>query len=166
MLIISICVTMLIMVFLTRVLLTSISAFNVFSSNFWLLVSVIEDPPLKSIPSFKPLIPIKLLKSFVKTGYFDDKTNFFIGTKAIQKSKDNNKKAKRPFEKADFMNGRKWYFAFTIILIIVGALFIGIKGLKLGIDFKGGLPYQFQSQALQYLGALEFHQLTKKFQML
>ncbi|MCI8446214.1 MAG: protein translocase subunit SecD [Bacilli bacterium] len=98
MLIISICVTMLIMVFLTRV----------------------------------------LLKSFVKTGYFDDKTNFFIGTKAIQKSKDNNKKAKRPFEKVDFMNGRKWYFAFTIILIIVGALFIGIKGLKLGIDFKGG----------------------------
>ncbi len=99
MLIISICVTMLIMVFLTRT----------------------------------------LLKTFVKTKYFDDKANIFIGInpKKINKNREERIKS-MPFAKIDFIKGRKWYFLVSIILIIVGTTFIATKGLKLGIDFKGG----------------------------
>lgn len=99
MLIISICVTMIIMVFLTRT----------------------------------------LLKMFVKTGYFDDKTNFFIGVKESVRPKNHEGRiAKVPFHKTDFMKARIGYFIFSIVLIVVGTVFIGTKGLKLGIDFKGG----------------------------
>lgn len=90
MLIISICVTMAIMVFLTRM----------------------------------------LLKMFVKTGYFDNKTNLFIGIKETNKTS--------PFLKIDFMKYRIVYFIISILIITVGVFFIGTKGLKLGIDFKGG----------------------------
>ncbi len=96
MLIISICVTMLIMVFLTR----------------------------------------NLLKLFVKTGYFDEHLNLFIGIKEKNISKE--KKATLPFEKVDFIKQRKWYFVISILLIAIGSIFIVTKGLKLGIDFKGG----------------------------
>ena len=33
---------------------------------------------------------------------------------------------------------KTWYFLLSIILIVVGSVFIFTKGLKLGIDFKGG----------------------------
>lgn len=99
MLIISVCVTMAIMVFLTRT----------------------------------------LLKAFVKTKYFDDKTNFFIGVKEKQIPRNHEGRvAKVPFAKVDFMKARIGYFIFSAILIIIGAIFVGTKGLKLGIDFKGG----------------------------
>ncbi len=99
MLIISICVTMLIMVFLSRT----------------------------------------LLKIFVKTKFFDDKLKFFIGINPKKITKDKEERIKSmPFSKIDFVRGRKWYFLVSIIIIILGTAFIGIKGLKLGIDFKGG----------------------------
>lgn len=99
MLIISICVTMVIMVFLTR----------------------------------------SLLKMFVKTGYFNDKPNLFIGVKKKHIPDKNEKRiAKMPFEKVDFMKGRFGYIILSFIIIGVGIAFMATQGLKLGIDFKGG----------------------------
>lgn len=99
MLIISICVTMLIMVFLTRA----------------------------------------LLKLFVKTGYFDQKTNLFIGVSSKHIPKNRGEKIhKTPFEKLDFMKGRFGYLILSLLIVVGGGIFIGTQGLKLGIDFKGG----------------------------
>ncbi|MDD2391499.1 MAG: protein translocase subunit SecF [Bacilli bacterium] len=71
-----------------------------------------------------------LLALFVKTGYFDDKLKLFIKF---------NKKKKVPFyQKMDFIKYRKYFYAGTTILIIIGIVSFFTNGLNLGIDFKGG----------------------------
>ncbi len=77
-----------------------------------------------------------VLKQFVKTKFFDDKPNFFIGLnkKKITKSK----KLIIPFQKLEFVKTRKYFFALTIIIIIIGSIFLATNGLNLGVDFTGG----------------------------
>lgn len=71
-----------------------------------------------------------LLALFVKTGYFDDKLKLFIKL---------NKNKKAPFyQKMDFIKCRKYFYAGTTILIIIGIVSFFTNGLNLGIDFKGG----------------------------
>lgn len=68
-----------------------------------------------------------LLKLFVYTGYFDQKTAFFIGYK-----KQNKKK------QLDFIKYSRVFFGISIVCIILGIVSLGFNGLHLGIDFKGG----------------------------
>lgn len=42
----------------------------------------------------------------------------------------------------DFMKNRKLWFSISITIIVIGILFIAIKGLNLGIDFTGGSSIQ------------------------
>jgi preprotein translocase subunit SecF len=50
---------------------------------------------------------------------------------------------------------RYWYFLFSLLIIVPGAIFFAMGGLKLGIDFSGGteltfvFPHQQSSTALQ-----------------
>lgn len=126
MLIISICVTMLIMVFLTR----------------------------------------SLLKLFVKSGYFDDKPNFFVGVKKKHIPKKNEGRiAKMPFEKVDFMKGRFGYIIVSFVIIILGVIFMATQGLKLGIDFKGGSSITLTSEKKMEEKALEEDIKTLKFEL-
>lgn len=71
-----------------------------------------------------------LLALFVKTGYFDDKLKLFIKF---------NRNKKVPFyQKMDFIKYRKYFYAGTTILIIIGIVSFFTNGLNLGIDFKSG----------------------------
>ncbi|HET8626366.1 MAG TPA: protein translocase subunit SecF [Thermomicrobiales bacterium] len=46
----------------------------------------------------------------------------------------------------DIVGKRKWFFLFSALVIIPGLIFIGLGGLKLGIDFTGGTIWQVKFQ--------------------
>lgn len=77
-----------------------------------------------------------ILSLFVKTKMFDNKLNLFIGYK--------DKKEK--FQKFNFMKTKKYFISFSCIIIIIGAIVLGMKGLNLGIDFKGGTSINVKSE--------------------
>ena len=70
-----------------------------------------------------------LVGLFVKTDKFNKHTNLFIGYK---------ENSKNIFNKIDFVKNRKIVYVVVCLIIVAGGLFIGFKGLNLGIDFKGG----------------------------
>lgn len=76
-----------------------------------------------------------LLGMFVKTGYFDNKLNFFVGYK--------EKKNKFSF---DFVKHSKKFFMITVLIVIVGIFSLTRLGLKLGIDFKGGTSITIKAE--------------------
>jgi SecD/SecF fusion protein len=47
----------------------------------------------------------------------------------------------------DFMRRRNFFFAVSGAIILAGAISLGIRGLNLGIDFKGGTQVTFQTHA-------------------
>ena len=77
-----------------------------------------------------------IVKLFVKTGYFDNKLNFFIGVKNKQIKKQEYKII--PYQKLDFVKSRSKVFIITGVIIAIGAIFTFVKGLNLGVDFTGG----------------------------
>ncbi|MBD9098019.1 protein translocase subunit SecD [bacterium] len=70
-----------------------------------------------------------LMKNFINTGYFDDKTSFFLNIK----DKKENKKAKKPL-----LDYSKYFAIFSSIILLVGVIFTTTKGLALGIDYQAG----------------------------
>lgn len=101
-----------------------------------------------------------ILKQFVKTKFFDDKTNFFIGLskKKITKSK----KLIVPFQKLEFVKTRKYFFALTIIVIIIGSIFLATNGLNLGVDFTGGTSITVNSNDKQIQNDIKEQYTIKK----
>jgi len=81
-----------------------------------------------------------LLKIFVNTGYFDDKTNLFINVKSkdIPNVSKNEKVKENKFTKFNFLKHRKIAIGISLLIILVGGILIGVKGLNLGIDYKAG----------------------------
>lgn len=47
-----------------------------------------------------------------------------------------------------FLGRRKFFYALSITIILLGAISMGIRGLNFGIDFKGGTSWQIPSSAL------------------
>ena len=78
-----------------------------------------------------------LINMVVKTKYFDNKENLFIGFK-----KD---KVKDHFKKIDFVKNNKFSIIGFIVLIIVGIVSLVTIGFNLGIDFKGGTSITIES---------------------
>lgn len=70
-----------------------------------------------------------LMKTFINTGYFDDKISFFLNIK----DKKENKKAKKPL-----LDYSKYFAIFSSIIFLVGVIFTTTKGLALGIDYQAG----------------------------
>ena len=81
-----------------------------------------------------------LLKLFVKTGYFDDKTNLFIRVKGedIPDISKNEKVKVEPFKNIDFLKHTKKLVSLSLAIICLGLVFFGKDGLNLGIDYKAG----------------------------
>lgn len=77
-----------------------------------------------------------VLKMFVKSGFFDDKLNIFIGVnkKKIKKSNE----IEVPFKKMEFVRNRKIFLTGTVLIIVIGAIVAFTQGANLGVDFIGG----------------------------
>jgi SecD/SecF fusion protein len=54
----------------------------------------------------------------------------------------------------DFMGKRYWWFALSGVVVLLGAVSLGTKGLNLGIDFKGGTQITFKTTAPKATGAV------------
>lgn len=81
-----------------------------------------------------------LVNMFVKTEFFNDKVNLFINVKKkdIPNLSKNEEVKKVPFKNVNFLKHRVVWALISVIIIAVGAVMIGVKGLNLGIDFKAG----------------------------
>ena len=81
-----------------------------------------------------------LVNAFVKTEFFNDKVNLFINVKKenIPDVSKNEEVKVKPFSKVDFMKHRVLFILLSVVIIVVGGVMIGIKGLNLGIDYKAG----------------------------
>ena len=81
-----------------------------------------------------------LLKVFVRTNYFDDKTKLFINVKSedIPNISKNEEVKTSRFSKVNFFKHKGLAATISIIIILVGGILIGVKGLNLGIDYKAG----------------------------
>ena len=85
----------------------------------------------------------QILKLFIKTTYFDDKLNLFIGVnkKKITKSKE----IEVPFKKLNFISiAKKYTIGILIVIIICGIATIFTK-YNLGVDFTGGTSITINS---------------------
>lgn len=81
-----------------------------------------------------------LINIFVKTDFFNDKVNFFINVKSknIPDVSKNEEVKKVPFKNVNFLKHRVAWSLISVIVIVVGSVMIGVKGLNLEIDFKAG----------------------------
>ena len=81
-----------------------------------------------------------MLKLFTKCGFFDDKVGLFINVnkKKIPDVSKNEETPKRIFDNVNFLKYRKLFMILSCVIILAGAIMIGVKGLNLGIDYKSG----------------------------
>ena len=88
-----------------------------------------------------------LINLFVNTRVFDDKTNLFINVKKenIPDVSKNEKMKKVPFSTVNFLKHKVLLSTISIVIILAGAIMIGIKGMNLGIDFKAGTDITISS---------------------
>ena len=81
-----------------------------------------------------------LLKIFVKTDFFNDKTKLFINVNKEDipdVSKNENVKETK-ISKFDFLKPKKLCIGISLIIIIIGCIFFATKGFNLSIDYKSG----------------------------
>ena len=81
-----------------------------------------------------------LVNVFVNTEFFNDKVGLFINVKKenIPDVSKSEEVKKVPFKNVNFLKHKVLWPLISIVIIAVGAVMIGVKGLNLGIDFKAG----------------------------
>ena len=77
-----------------------------------------------------------ILNMFIKTKFFENKTNLFIrvNKNKIKKSDE----IEVPFQKLEFVRTKKYFLTFTVLIILIGSIVAFTKGANLGVDFTGG----------------------------
>ncbi|PID04157.1 MULTISPECIES: protein translocase subunit SecDF [unclassified Sporosarcina] len=108
-----------------------------------------------SVKGFATMLIISILVSFltavwgsrlllgllVHSGYLDNKVGWFGLNKKHLHSADEGYETldlTTKFDRFDFVHSRKRFYTLSIILLIVGAIMLGVFKLNLGIDFAGG----------------------------
>ena len=77
-----------------------------------------------------------ILSMFVKTKFFDNKLNLFIG---VNKNKiKEREEIEIPFKKLEFVRNKKYFLSVTLLIIIIGTVMALTTGINLGVDFTGG----------------------------
>ncbi len=77
------------------------------------------------------------MKMFIDCGYFDDKPNLFLHVSEDKIAREQEEK-KTTKKTRNFLGyGKKVAIAASII-VVVGAIFLGVKGFNLGIDYQAG----------------------------
>ena len=77
-----------------------------------------------------------ILKIFVNSNIFNNKLGLFIGInkKKITKSKE----ILIPYQKLNFIKHKNKFIILSVLLLVVGGIFLATTGTNLGIDFTGG----------------------------
>ena len=73
-----------------------------------------------------------LMKMFVKTKYFDNKLNLFIGVH------EENIKEEKKKSTYNYLGLSKFFATFSLVVIIASVVMFTFKGMNLGIDFQAG----------------------------
>ena len=77
-----------------------------------------------------------ILNMFIKTKFFENKTNLFI---RVNKNKIiKSDEIEVPFQKLEFVRTKKYFLTFTVLIILIGSIVAFTKGANLGVDFTGG----------------------------
>ena len=81
-----------------------------------------------------------LLKVFVRTNYFNDKVNLFIHINPDDIPNVSKGESAKPnkFHNIQFFAKKKIAVGLSILIILIGGIFVATKGLNLGIDYKAG----------------------------
>ena len=81
-----------------------------------------------------------LLKLFVKTNYFNDKTNLFIHVKAsdIPNVSKGEEVKVVPFKGFNFFKYTKPFISLSIVIIVAGIICFGVRGINLGVEYQAG----------------------------
>jgi SecD/SecF fusion protein len=61
----------------------------------------------------------------------------------------------------DFMGKRNWWFALSGVVILAGGISLGVRGLNLGIDFKGGTQITFKTHQAYSQGSVKSFMATE-----
>lgn len=77
-----------------------------------------------------------ILKIFVNTNIFNNKPGLFIGLNKKKITK--RKEIIIPYQKLNIIKHKNKFVLLTIILIIIGTIFLFTTGANLGVDFTGG----------------------------
>ncbi len=83
-----------------------------------------------------------LVKFFVKTKFFNQRLNLFLHVKKEDKKSVNPTVKKQ----RDFLKVGRYFIAFSCIVLVLGGIFLGTKGLKLGIDYQAGSNITIQTE--------------------
>ena len=85
-----------------------------------------------------------ILKIFVNTNIFDKKFGVFIG---INKKKiTKNKEIIIPYQKLNFIKHKNKFIILSVLLLVIGGIFLSTTGANLGIDFTGGTSITIANQ--------------------
>lgn len=89
-----------------------------------------------------------IMKVFIKTGYFDDKISLFIRVKKdkIPNIRKNETRKFYPFAKSNFIKYMKPCSIVSSLIIVLGLILVGTKGLNLGIDYRGGTDITIKTE--------------------
>ena len=81
-----------------------------------------------------------LLKLFVKTNYFNDKTNLFINVKSsdIPDVSKNEEVKVIPFKGFNFFKYTKPFITLSVIIIFAGIIALGVRSVNLGVEYQAG----------------------------
>jgi len=81
-----------------------------------------------------------LLGLFVKTEYFEGKTNLFIAVKKddIASVSKNEEIKKVPFKNVNFFKHKILCVGLSVVIILIGIVSFSMNGFNLGIDYKAG----------------------------
>ena len=88
-----------------------------------------------------------ITRKIVETGVFEDKVKLFIGVnpKDIPNVQKREKRTKYFYKNVDFVSKRKVFLSVAVIIAVIGFIFLGTKGLNLGVDFRGGTAITIQT---------------------
>lgn len=77
-----------------------------------------------------------ILKVFVDTNVFNKKIGLFIGLN--KKKITNSKEIIIPYQKLNFIKHKNKFTLLSVLLLVIGGIFLFTNGANLGVDFTGG----------------------------
>lgn len=88
-----------------------------------------------------------LIGLLVNSGYFNNPAWFGIAKSKQHKPEEEVSTLDLPtkFDRLDFVKHRKKFYAFSLIILLIGSAILGIYKLNLGIDFSSGTRVDIQS---------------------